>query len=80
MQSQVMRQLKSIGVTPDHLYLTSMAAIILSLLLWFVPRGGDSGRAERLAIFVGLWPPTLFLMGHALADETEHDQSRLGGL
>jgi hypothetical protein len=43
-----------------------------SLLLWFVPRKGDDtsgGRPERLAIFVGLWPLTLFLMGHALAEE-----------
>jgi hypothetical protein len=29
---------------------------------------------------VGLWPPTLFLMGHALADEAEHNRSQLGGL
>jgi hypothetical protein len=80
MQSQVMRQIKSIGLTPDHLYVASMASIVLSLLLWFVPRSDDSGRAERFAIFVGLWPPTLFLMGHALADEAEHDRSQLGGL
>jgi hypothetical protein len=25
--------------------------------------------AERLAVFVGLWPPTLFLMGHALRED-----------
>jgi hypothetical protein len=80
MQSQVMRQVRSMGLTPDRLYLASMASIALSLLLWFVPRGEDGGRAERFAIFVGLWPPTLFLMGHALADEAEHDRSQLGGL
>jgi hypothetical protein len=76
MQSQVMRQLRSIGVTPDHLYLGSMASIALSLLLWFLPRGDDKGRPERFAIFVGLWPPTLALLGHALADEAEHERSR----
>jgi hypothetical protein len=25
-------------------------------------------RAERLAIFVGLWPPTFFLLGKVLQD------------
>jgi hypothetical protein len=71
-----MRQLRSIGATPDHLYLASMASIALSLLLWFLPRGEDKGRPERFAIFVGLWPPTLALLGHALADEAEHERPR----
>jgi hypothetical protein len=53
-----------------------MASIALSLLLWFLPRGEDKGRPERFAIFVGLWPPTLALLGHALADEAEHERSR----
>lgn len=64
--------LRSFGVTPDILYAASIGSIVLSLLLWFVPRKADDtngGRPERLAIFVGLWPPTLFLMGHALAEE-----------
>jgi hypothetical protein len=26
------------------------------------------GRAERRAIFVGLWPPTFFLLGKVLQD------------
>jgi hypothetical protein len=63
--------LRSVGLTPDVFYAASLGSMALSLLLWFVPRGGDgdSGRPERLAIFVGLWPPTLFLMGHALREE-----------
>lgn len=69
----LLRLLRSAGVTPDMLYTASLGSILLSLALWFVPRGGDDsekGRPERLAIFVGLWPPTLFLMGHALRAET----------
>ena len=68
--------LRSLGLTPDMLYVASIGSIVLSLLLWFVPRGGDSedkGRPERLAIFVGLWPPTLFLMGHALREEQKDE-------
>ena len=66
----MLRLLRSIGLTPDIFYAASLGSMALSLALWFVPRsGGDKGRAERLAIFVGLWPPTLFLMGHALREE-----------
>jgi hypothetical protein len=64
--------LRSIGLTPDHFYAASVGSILLSLILWFVPRRGDAeekSRPERLAIFVGLWPPTLFLMGHALRED-----------
>jgi hypothetical protein len=63
--------LRSIGLTPDMFYAASIGSMVLSLMLWFVPRGGakDQGRPERLAVFVGLWPPTLFLMGHALRED-----------
>jgi hypothetical protein len=68
----MLKVLRSVGVTPDMFYIASLASMALSVVLWFLPRGGsdaDQGRPERLAIFVGLWPPTLFLMGHALRDE-----------
>ena len=66
----MLRVLRSVGITPDMFYFASLGSMLLSLLLWFVPRSGDDqGRPERLAIFVGLWPPTLFLMGHALQAE-----------
>jgi hypothetical protein len=68
----MLKLLRSTGLTPDMFYVASIVSIVLSLLLWFVPRRGDSedkSRPERLAIFVGLWPPTLFLMGHALREE-----------
>lgn len=68
----MLRALRSVGITPDMFYIASLGSMLLSIVLWFVPRGGndaDKGRPERLAIFVGLWPPTLFLMGHALRAE-----------
>ena len=64
--------LRSIGLTPDMFFAASIGSMLLSLLLWFVPRRSDNdekGRPERFALFVGLWPPTLFLMGHALREE-----------
>ena len=66
--------LRSWNLTPDKFYASSMGSILLSLILWFAPRSGndaDKSRPERLAIFVGLWAPTLFLIGHALTDDSE---------
>ena len=70
----MLRALRSVGLTPDMFYVASLGSMLLSIVLWFVPRSGsdsDKGRPERLAIFVGLWPPTLFLIGHALRDEEQ---------
>ncbi|MBA2719547.1 MAG: hypothetical protein H0U52_09950 [Chloroflexi bacterium] len=72
----MLRALRSAGITPDMFYFASLGSILLSLVLWFLPRSGDDAekaRPERLAIFVGLWPPTLFLMGHALRAEAPTD-------
>lgn len=72
----MLRFLRSLGLTPDMFYAASIGSILLSLALWFMPRRGNTeekSRPERLAIFVGLWPPTLFLMGHALREETDSD-------
>lgn len=70
----MVRMLRRLGVTPDIAYYSAVGSIALSLGLWFVPRSGDDGgRAERLAIFVGLWPPTLMVVGHALREEERDD-------
>jgi hypothetical protein len=66
----MIRMLRSMGVTPDMAYYASLGSIALSLALWFLPHSDDdNGQAGRFAIFVGLWPPTLMLLGHALQDE-----------
>jgi hypothetical protein len=48
------------------------ASIAGSLSLWArtaaVSDKQAKARAERLAIFVGLWPPTFFLLGKVLQD------------
>jgi hypothetical protein len=46
-----------------------MAAIWLSLALWIRAKTVDQSaraNAERRAIFVGLWPPMLWLLGDAI--------------
>jgi hypothetical protein len=72
----MVRMLRSMGITPNAAYYASVGSIALSLALWFLPHSGDDGgRAGRLAIFVGLWPPTLMLLGHALEEEERSDEA-----
>jgi hypothetical protein len=61
--------LHSIGLRSWHLQLASLGSIVLCLSLWIRAKTIDQeqrGNAERRAIFVGLWPPMLWLIGNAL--------------
>ncbi len=54
-----------------HLKLASMGAVMLCIGFWTRAKGYDQderGNAERRALFVGLWPPTLWLMGESLRE------------
>ncbi len=57
-------------------YAASLVSVLLSLVLWFVPAADEAkkARGERLAIFVGLWPPTLAIFGKVV-----EDRGRRGG-
>ena len=47
-------------------HLASMAAVGLCVGLWIRAKTVDEterGNAERRALFVGLWPPTLWMIG-----------------
>ncbi len=64
--------LKKARVSSDVLHSLGVASILGSISLW-AKSGSQSdrhakARAERLAIFVGLWPPTFFLLGKVLQD------------
>jgi hypothetical protein len=61
-----MRAVKNLGITSGMAYIAAGASIALSLSMWFFRRGGERDTAERLAIFVGLWPPTFVALGKAL--------------
>lgn len=52
------------------LYAASLVSVLLSLVLWFIPTTDEAkkARGERLAIFVGLWPPTLAIFGKVIED------------
>ena len=63
-----------------HLYFLSIGSIGLCIVLWIRAKTVDQderGNAERRALFVGLWPPTLYLIGDSIE---RHERGRLGRL
>jgi hypothetical protein len=58
------------GLRSDHLHAASLGAIALCIGLWIRAKTVDQderGNAERRALFVGLWPPMLWMIGDAVA-------------
>jgi hypothetical protein len=57
------------GLRGWHLHSASAAAVQLCIGLWIRAKTVDQeerGNAERRALFVGLWPPLLWLIGDSL--------------
>jgi hypothetical protein len=62
------------GLRTQHMQLMSMGTICLCIALWIRAKTVDQderGNAERRALFVGLWPPTMWLMGDSLGRHAE---------
>lgn len=58
----------------------SMSAVGLCIGLWIRAKTVDQderGNAERRALFVGLWPPTIWLIGDSLARHEAQSRARL---
>lgn len=65
----IVRLIPRLGLRSSHLHTMSMAAVGLCIGLWVRAKTVDQserGNAERRALFVGLWPPTLWLMGDSV--------------
>jgi hypothetical protein len=63
------KALNSAGVRGWHLHALALATVWLCVTLWIRAKTVDQderGNAERRALFVGLWPPTLWLIGDTL--------------
>jgi hypothetical protein len=64
--------LRRLGMNSDVLHGLGLGSIVAAVSLWARSASVDDwrrkARAERLAIFVGLWPPTFFLLGKVLQD------------
>jgi hypothetical protein len=62
-------RLHHVGLRASHMQLTSIGAVGLCIGLWIRAKTVDQdarANAERRALFVGLWPPTLWLIGDSL--------------
>jgi hypothetical protein len=69
----LVRLLHRCGLRSWHMHLSSLSAICLCIGLWIRAKTVDQderGNAERRALFVGLWPPTIWLIGDSL---TRHE-------
>jgi hypothetical protein len=66
------------------LHSLGFASIFGAVSLWVRSAATDNrearARSERLAIFIGLWPPTFFLLGKVLQDieAAPEEQARRG--
>jgi hypothetical protein len=71
--------LHRVGVRGWHLHDASLGAVGLCVGLWIRAKTVDQderGNAERRALFVGLWPPMLWLIG----DSVQRHERPLGRL
>jgi hypothetical protein len=61
-----------LGLNSDLMHALGFGSIVAAVSLWgrsaIVDDEAARARAERLAIFIGLWPPTFFLLGKVLQD------------
>ncbi len=63
------KRLHDAGLRSWHLQSCAMASVGLCMGLWIRAKTVDQeerGNAERRALFVGLWPPTIWLIGESL--------------
>jgi len=66
------KYLAPVGLNAASAYAASFLSVFLSISVWFSRSDADPGSRERLAIFVGLWAPTLMALGSAL----EHHEAK----
>jgi hypothetical protein len=67
--SPLIRRLSESGLKGWHLQCLSLGSVGLCIGLWIRAKTVDQderGNAERRALFVGLWPPTIWLIGDSL--------------
>lgn len=64
-----MKRLHDAGLRDWHMQSLSLGSVGLCVALWIRAKTVDQderGNAERRALFVGLWPPTFWLIGDSL--------------
>jgi len=66
----IVRTLQRSGLHGSHFHALSLGSVGLCIGLWIRAKTVDQderGNAERRALFVGLWAPTLWQIGDSLA-------------
>jgi hypothetical protein len=74
----VVTLLRRAGLRESQFHALALGSVGLCIGLWIRAKTVDQderGNAERRALFVGLWAPTLWEMGDSLGDA---DRSRRG--
>ncbi len=74
---------RALGVRSSQLHAASMSSVALCIVLWIRAKTVDQderGNAERRALFVGLWPPMLWLIGDAVERAARAEARGLGRL
>ena len=69
------------GVRGWHGHALSLGGIGLCIALWIRAKTVDQderGNAERRALFVGLWPPMLWLIGDSIERQARSSRRRIG--
>jgi hypothetical protein len=75
----IISALRALRLRSEHLQATSMGVVALCISLWIRAKTVDQderGNAERRALFVGLWPPTIWLIGDTLRREERRRRRR----
>ena len=70
------------GLRGSHFHALSLGSVGLCIGLWIRAKTVDQderGNAERRALFVGLWAPTLWLIGESLRVVDQPRKPRLLG-
>ncbi|HJS93757.1 MAG TPA: hypothetical protein VJ741_05800 [Solirubrobacteraceae bacterium] len=76
----IIRALYRHGLRGAHFHALSLGSVGLCIGLWIRAKTVDQderGNAERRALFVGLWAPTLWQIGSSLELAARPDQRRL---
>jgi hypothetical protein len=63
------KRLHDSGLRSGHMQFLSLGAVGLCIALWIRAKTVDQderGNAERRALFVGLWPPLIWLIGDSI--------------
>ena len=67
----IVKLLHNAGLRSTHVHFGSLLGIALCIGLWLRAKSvgqDERGNAERRALFIGLWPPTLWLIGDSLRE------------